>query len=205
MNRAVLAAAALALFAPSLALAQGRAEDRKAITYNEIERGAFLQVNGGFQAFLQAPGIGNRPFSPGQVVQVEVGYDIGDRVSPAVFFMATSNRASADYNGYSPTRTASGDFSSIAPGVGLKARLVGFKDSQDVQRTWVYVRAQAAFMLYQPGNLIDRPDLLISAGPGVEYFTRLRHFSIGVEATFNFMALTQSFGFSVLPTVRYAF
>ena len=53
--------------------------------------------------------------------------------------------------------------------------------------------------------LLPTLDVMISGGAGIEYFTRLRHFVIGVEANFNFMALTQSVGFSVLPTVKYAF
>jgi len=206
MKRTLLPMAAVFLL-PTLALAQAAKplEDKKAIVFNEIERGFFLGVNGGFQAFIQTPGSANRPFSAGQQVQVELGYDIGERVSPALFFNATANRASADYYGYNDAHTASGDFSAISPGLGVKVRLVGFNDSQDVQRTWIYLRAQAGLVFYQPKALIDRMDLMISGGPGIEYFTRLRHFSIGLEATFNFMALTQSFGFSVLPSVRYAF
>jgi hypothetical protein len=203
MKRSLLIALVSCLVS-SASLAQNKVlEDKKAPTYNEIERGVFFGVNGGFEAFIVTPGSANRPFSPGQAVQVEFGYDIGERISPSLFLIATSNRASADYTGYSAK--ASGDFSSLTPGVGVKIRLVGFADEQEVQRSWFYVRAQAGFTIYQPSTLIDRPDLLISAGPGFEYFTRLRHFSIGVEATFNFMALTQSIGFSVLPSVRYAF
>jgi hypothetical protein len=47
--------------------------------------------------------------------------------------------------------------------------------------------------------------VLIFAGPGIEYYTRLRHFSIGLEADFLFFALTQSIGFTVTPMLRYVF
>jgi hypothetical protein len=53
--------------------------------------------------------------------------------------------------------------------------------------------------------LLPTIDVLVTAGPGLEYYTRLRHLVIGVEANFNFMALTQSVGFSTLLTVKYAF
>lgn len=213
------------VFIASAALAQGKvaAEDKKAITYNEIERGFFFGVSAGFWGTINPPAgpQSAQYFSPGQAALVEIGYDIGERVSPALFFLATSNRMGTDYtgtvrtcgeagpracgNGEAPQAVRSGDYGSIAPGAGARIRIAGFKDSQDVARTWFYARVGAAFVLYQPNTLIAQPDLLIFAGPGLEYFTRLRHFSIGVDANFNFLALTQSVGFSVLPFVRYAF
>lgn len=213
----------VSLLASSLAAAQGKPlEDRKAITYSEIERGFFFGVSGGFWGTINPPAgaMSAQYFSPGQAALVEIGFDIGERVSPALFFLATSNRMGSDYTGTVRTcgpsgardctagETAqavrSGDYGSIAPGVGARIRIAGFKDSQDVVRTWFYARVGGAFMLYQPNTLISQPDVLLFAGPGLEYFTRLRHFSIGLDANFNFMALTQSVGFSVLPFVRYA-
>ncbi|MCA3013494.1 MAG: adventurous gliding motility protein CglE [Myxococcaceae bacterium] len=195
----------------SLSVAQGKPlEDRKAVTYSEIERGLFFGVSGGFWGTINPPaGSGSAQyFSPGQAALLELGYDIGERVSPALFFLATSNRMGSDYTGTYRDMTGgavrSGDYGSIAPGLGARIRVVGLKDSQEVTRTWLYVRAGAAFMLYQPTTLIQSGDVLVFAGPGLEYFTRLRHFSIGLDANFNFMALTQSVGFSVLPFVRYA-
>ncbi|MCU0701188.1 MAG: adventurous gliding motility protein CglE [Myxococcaceae bacterium] len=208
MTRALFVASLVASFS---ALAQGKPlEDRKAITYNEIERGFFFGVSGGFWGTINPPaGTGSAQyFSPGQAALLEIGYDIGERVSPALFFLATSNRMGADYTGLvrdmAGGAVRSGDYGAIAPGIGARIRIVGLNDSQEVTRTWFYARAGAAFMLYQPTTLINTPDVLIFAGPGLEYFTRLRHFSIGLDANFNFMALTQSVGFSVLPFVRYA-
>lgn len=215
--------ALVVLLISSLAAAQGKPlEDRKAITYSEIERGFFFGVSGGFWGTINPPAaaMSAQYFSPGQAALVEIGFDIGERVSPALFFLATSNRMGSDYTGTvrtcgsggardcttgeTPQGVRSGDYGSIAPGVGARIRIAGFKDSQDVTRTWFYARVGGAFMLYQPNTLISQPDVLLFAGPGLEYFTRLRHFSIGVDANFNFMALTQSVGFSVLPFVRYA-
>lgn len=193
--------------ASSLALAQAKTvEDKKQITYNEIERGFFFEARAGFWSLVNPPSNGGTTyFSPGLAMQIDIGFDIGDRVSPSLFLMAATNPMKSDYTGLSQNGTASGDFSSLAPGAQVKFRIVGFDDSQDVKRTWIYARAGAAVVFYSPHSLLPTLDVLISAGPGVEYFTRLRHFSIGVEANFNFMALTQSIGFSVLPTVKYAF
>jgi hypothetical protein len=182
-------------------------EDKKAITYNEIERGFFFEVRGGFWSVVNPPrtATGTTYFSPGLAAQVDMGIDIGERVSPGLFLLAATNSMKSDYTGLSAGGTVSGDFSVLAPGAQVKVRIVGFNDSQDVKRTWVYARGGAAVVFYSPASLLPTLDVLISAGPGLEYFTSLRHFSIGIEANFNVMVLTQSVGFSVLPVVKYAF
>ncbi len=184
-------------------------ERRANAGYAEIERGFYFGADFGFWATINPPASeankGSRYFSPGQAVQVEIGGDFGERVSAAVFFLGASNRMGSDYSGYNDARTASGDFSSIAPGLSARIRLVGFNDSQEVKRTWISLRLQGAPVFYFPKGLQLPLDVLVAGGLGVEYFTRLRHFSIGLEANFNFLVLTQSFGFSVLPSVRYTF
>lgn len=198
-----------AAIASSVGFAQAKTveDKRTTTTFNEIERGFYLGANGGFWATIAPPARAGepRPFLGGQAVQVELGYDIGERVSAGLFFLgAATNRAGSDYKGLSTTKN-SGDYGMIVPGVTAKIRLVGFADNQNVKRSWFYVRVAAGYVFYSPTALIPQADVLISAGPGIEYFTRLRHFSIGVEANLNFMALTSSVGFSILPTVRYAF
>lgn len=207
MKRLSLLVGAVVSLLPAVGLAQRAVEDKKAVTFNEIERGFFFEARGGFWATINPPASAGTKtyFSPGQAMQIDVGYDIGERISPSLFLMASSNSMKSDYTGLSQAGTASGDYSALVPGAQLKFRLVGFADSQDVKRLWIYVRGSAGVVFYSPASLLPGIDLLISAGPGVEYFTRLRHFSIGVEANFNFHALTASVGFSVLPTVKYAF
>jgi hypothetical protein len=196
--------------ASSLAFAQAaasRLEDKKALTYNEIERGFFFEGRGGFFGVINPPTLsgGRTYFSAGQAIGLDMGFDIGERVSPSIFLLASSNRMLSDYTGLNTSGAASGDFGAITPGAAVKVRLVGFNDSQDVQRTWIYVRGGAGVMFYSPPSLLPTLDVLVTGGVGIEYFTRLRHFVIGLEGNFNFMALTQSLGFSVLPTVKYAF
>jgi hypothetical protein len=194
----------------SLAFAQSaapRLEDKKALKYNEIERGFFFEGRGGFFGVINPPALpgGRTYFSAGQAIGLDMGFDIGERVSPSIFLLASSNRMLSDYTGLNTTGAASGDFGAMIPGAAVKVRLVGLADSQEVQRTWIYLRAAGGVVFYSPPSLLPTLDVLISGGAGIEYFTRLRHFVIGVEANFNFMALTQSVGFSVLPTVKYAF
>ncbi len=200
--RPFVVCAALAL--PALAHAQA-AGDRPAETFEEIERGIYFSVLGGPFFVVNPPSTsGPRPFSPGQMAQVEVGVDIGARLSVGAGVMGSTNRAGSEYVGYSGG-TASGDFSMLVPGAVARLHLVGIADAQDVQRTWVYVRGGAGYALFRPKQLLPDSDILVFAGPGVEYYTRLRHFSVGIEVTGTFLVRSQSFGFAVTPNLRYAF
>ena len=224
--------ACLVVLAPCLVLAQGKElKEKPPPALNEIEHGFYIGITGGFWALINPPANtsvklddgttcsltttpacgSTQPFSGGQTAQVELGFDFGERLSIGLFVQGTANRAGSAYTGKSqdPKRNgapaASGDFTTVIPGANARIGIVGFSDSQDVKRGWLYVRVGAGFVLYQPKALLPGPDVLIFAGPGIEYFTRLRHFSIGFEADFAFMALSASFGFSVTPMLRYAF
>ena len=211
MNRTTLLAVLCLVFVPGAALAQGKAlKDKEAVTFNEIERGFYMGLTAsplGLWNLVNAPtASGNGPFSSGQMAQVELGMDIGERLSLAVFVEGSSNRADSAYLGKSKVPgSASGDFSSITPGAVVRVALLGIADSQEVKRTWIYIRAGAGFMIFSPSTLLPDPDILIFAGPGVEYHTRLRHFSIGIEVTGAFLVTSASVGFAISPNVRYAF
>jgi hypothetical protein len=198
------------LVVPTLARSQNPAaaapvKDRPAETFNEIERGLYFAIQGGPSFLVNPPAdSGPRPFSTGQAAQVEVGIDIGERLSLGVFVLGTSNRAGSDYVGKSGG-AASGDFSSLVPGATLRAHLVGFVDSQDVKRTFIYARAGAGYVLFSPKLLLPDSDILVFAGPGVEYYTRLRHFSVGLEVTGSYLISSGTVGFAVMPNLRYAF
>jgi hypothetical protein len=180
--------------------------DRPAVTFDEIERGIYFAVLGGplFLTNPPAPEGTPRPFSSGPMAQVEVGMDLSERLSVGLFIMGSSVRTSAEYVGNSGG-AVSGDFSAMVPGAVLRARLVGLADSQEVKRTWFYLRAGAGYAMFSPKRLLPESDILVFAGPGVEYYTRLRHFSVGLEVTGNYLVSGGSFGFAVAPNIRYAF
>ncbi|AEI68340.1 adventurous gliding motility protein CglE [Corallococcus macrosporus] len=180
--------------------------DRPAVTFDEIERGLYFAVLGGPLFITNPPAAEGtpRPFSSGPMAQVEVGVDLGERVSVGLFIMGSSVRTGAEYVGNSGG-AVSGDFSTLIPGAVLRARLVGFADSQEVKRTWFYVRAGAGYAMFSPQRLLPDSDILVFAGPGVEYYTRLRHFSVGLEVTGQYLVSGGSFGFAVAPNIRYAF
>lgn len=183
-------------------------KDKQEEPINEIERGLYCGVTAGGWFLVNPPASGGskQPFSPGQVAEVEVGMDFGDRLSAGVYLLGSGNRAGAEYTGKSgnPPR-ASGDFSILAPGAVARFNLVGFQDGQQVRRTWIYARGGAGYVIFSPKALLPNPDILIFAGPGVEYYTRLRHFSLGVEVTGLYLLTSSSVGFAITPNLRYAF
>ncbi len=208
MNRTSTLLVFALLTLPSLALGQGARvlKDKEAVTFQEVERGFYLGVTAGPWLIVNPPATGTskQPASLGQMAVVEMGMDIGERLSLGVFVMGTSNRAGSEYTGKSGG-LASGDFSAIAPGAIVRANLLGFNDSQDVKRTWIYVRAGAGVMLFSPRLLIPDAEVLVFGGPGVEYYTRLRHFSVGIEVSAAMMLTNASVGFAITPNLRYAF
>jgi hypothetical protein len=180
--------------------------DREAVTFNEIERGLYFAVQGGPHFIVNPPAEEStpRPFSAGQAAQVEVGIDIGERLSLGLFVLGATNSAGSEYIGKSGG-AASGAFSTLVPGATLRAHLVGFADSQDVKRTFIYARAGAGLAMFRPKLLLPDSDILVFAGPGVEYYTRLRHFSVGLEVTGSYLVSSGAIGFAVSPNLRYAF
>lgn len=213
MNAPVSVLLCALLTLPTLALAQtGRGvpalKDKEAVVFDEVERGLYFGLFGGPAFIVNAPTPeGGGPFSTGLSAQLEVGYDFGERLSVGAFLLGAFHRAGSDYLGYSAgTETpASGDFSLLVPGLAARAHLVGFSDSQQVKRTWFYVRGGAGYALFSPKQLLPDSDILVFAGPGVEYYTRLRHFSVGIELTGSLLVSSGTFGFALSPNLRYAF
>lgn len=217
---------AVALVLPLAALAQAPAaapapradakalKDKEAVTFNEIERGFYIGVGGGGFFLVNPPTLnaGDRTyFSPGMSIEAELGVDLFSRLSVALFLISTFNRMNSDYTAFSGN-AASGDFSSITPGLTARVNIVGFDDSQDVRRWWIFARAGGGVSFYSPVALFTQTDgtkrninALVFGGLGVEYYTRLRHFSLALEADFVLYAMTMTFGFNVMPTLRYAF
>ena len=196
----------LFLAVPSLSLAQTAAlSGRAPAPLNEVERGIYMRGAGGPFFLTKAPAnAGPRPFSSGQMAQIEVGYEFNERISLGVFGMATANRAGSDYIGKSGG-AASGDFSALIPGALLQLNLFGASDDNGVKRTWFYLRAGGGYVKFYPKALLPDADEMLFAGLGIEYKTHLRHFALGLEVTGVYLLNSSSFGFSVTPNLRYAF
>jgi len=199
-----LRALLVALAAPLAALGQAPG-DKPAETFREVERGIFLGASAGPFFLFNPPATdpAQRKFSAGQGGALEVGIDLGDFASVSAFAMVTANRADKSYTGTSGG-AYSGDFASLVPGAAVRVNLLGLSDSNQTRRTFFYLRGGAGYAFFSPGKLLN-PDLLLFAGPGIEYYTRLRHFSVGVEVTGTVLVASLAFGVAVTPSLRYAF
>ena len=87
-----------------------------------------------------------------------------------------------------------------APAPTCASRVWGTKDRNDFERFYVYLHGR--------GGLARRPiprassatdDLFVAGGPGIEYFTRLRHFSVGLAADYVYATKAKASGFARLP------
>jgi hypothetical protein len=205
-----LAALCAGLFGAS-ALAQSSSvpatKDKEAETYNEIERGLYFAVNAGLNVVLNPPANANTPHpaTSGELVELEVGADLSPRFTLSAFVRSSQQQEDSSYQGQSVSGSAFGDFTMIVPGVSARFKPFGFEDSQQVTRTWFYIRGGLGYAIFSPKALLPNSDILVFAGPGIEYYTRLRHFSIGVEAVVSLLAKSGSVGFAVTPNLRYAF
>lgn len=200
--------AVLALALPVAGLAQDAApalqEDPRAARYRDVERGFYVGFEIGYLRLLQTPVADQEKFrvagtsggpAGGIHVAVDVGYDIGSRFSLGLFGQGGNEKAGANY----------GAFSLYAGGLDARVALYGTRDRNDWERFFVYVHARGGYAKTYPTGLFGSSDLVIQGGPGVEYYTQLRHFSVGFAADFVRALKAKASGFAVYPTVRYTF
>jgi hypothetical protein len=200
-------------------------KDKEGVNFKEIERGLNVSVGGGPYFMFTAPcplkscyanGANGAPFSSGQTARVEIGFDIGSRpagateeaplVTVSAFLIGTANRAGSDYIGkQDPRNPASGDYTALIPGANVRINLVGFPDGQEIRRTWIYVKGGGGYVFFQPSLLLPYNDVFLTGSAGIDYFTHLRHFTVGLELAASYMISSASFGFAVIPNLRYAF
>ncbi len=199
---------ALTLLVPALALAEEAApqlqEDPRAARFRDVERGFFVGFEAGYLGLLDTPTADVEKFplagksggsAGGLLVGALAGVDLGTRVAVALYAQGGNARASSNY----------GAFSLYGGGVDLKLAILGQKDRNDWQRLFVYVHARGGYAKTYPQGLFGTTDVIVAGGPGVEYYTRLRHFSIGMGADLVRATKAKATGFAVYPTVRYTF
>ncbi len=203
----------LPLLAPlALAPAPAKAQQRQttAVAYQEIERGVWIGSNAGAIFFFDLPGEGSSS-ATGSLMGIEAGFDLGRFVQLGVVAWGQSVGAPADYKGITDDsldpKRARGDFQSLMLGGTLRLAFLRWQDDNGLDRTFLYARLAGGATLSRPVGILDEQGTFASAGLGVEYFTRLRHFSVGLEV--DGMALMgdvgTAMGVAVLPHVKYTF
>lgn len=203
----IVAAILLSLAAPA-ARAQEAAprlqEDPRAAKFRDVERGFFVGFDAGWLAFLETPTAdpAKHPYagdeggvSGGLVVGANVGVDIGKRLAVSLFAVGGNQSADVDY----------GAFSLYAGGLDVRYAFLAMKDRNGWERFFVYAHARGGYARTWPEGLFGDVETLVSGGVGVEYFTRLRHFSVGLALDGVYAAKAGALGATFYPTVRYTF
>jgi len=203
-----LLAISLAALLPLAAAAQEAAppmpEDPRAPRYHEVERGLFTGFEVGYLTLFKTPTADQVKFrsagagggtSSGFLVGTTLGYDLTSRIAISAYALGGNSRASVSY----------GAFSILSAGGDLRLSLVGARDANAVERFFLYVHGRGGYLLTYPEGLFGTRDTYVAGGPGIEYFTRLRHFSFGLAADVAYVVKAKAVGLAVTPTVRYTF
>lgn len=201
-------AVALALALPLLAGAQDAAptlqEDPRAARFSDVERGVFIGFEAGYLGLLDTPTADPGKFptagagggsAGGLVVGLTLGVDLGSRVSVALFGQGGNEKANANY----------GAFSLLSSGLDLRVSVLGEKDRNGWDRFFVYLHGRGGYARSFPSGLFGDTDLVVQGGPGIEYYTQLRHFSVGLAADYVYATKAKASGYAIYPTVRYTF
>lgn len=205
---ATLAALALALAVPGAALAQeagpGALEDPRAAKFADVERGVFVGMEAGGLVLFKTPTADRAKFpvageaggtSRGVVVGLTAGIDLGSSAALSAFALGTSQRAGIDY----------GAFDLLAAGLDVRVALWKRADRNGWNRLFLYGHLRGGYALSHPEGLFGDSDVLLAAGLGVEYFTQLRHFSVGLQIDGVYALSAGAPGLSLTPVVRYTF
>jgi len=204
-----IVALALALGVPALAVGQDAApqlqEDPRAARFKDVERGVFVGFEVGYLGLLETPTADREKFplagadggraSGLPMVGLVVGADLGKRLSAAIFLQGGNLTASDNY----------GAFDLYAGGLDLKLALLGFRDRNEWERFYVYVHARGGVARTYPEGLFGTDEVIAAGGPGIEYYTQLRHFSIALGVDAVYATKASALGFAVYPTLRYTF
>lgn len=200
---------ALALVVPALALGQDAApklqEDPRAARFKDVERGVFVAFEAGYLGLLETPTANQEKFPLAgaeggraggfPAVAVLAGVDIGKRLSVGLFLQGANLSTSTDY----------GSFDLYAGGADVKVALLGWNDRNDWERYYLYVHGRGGIAKTSPEGLFGTDEVVFAGGPGFEYYTKLRHFSVALGADLVYAANAATLGYAIYPTVRYTF
>lgn len=184
--------------------------DTKVAEIDEIERGFYFSVDYGPNYFIpiQQPGfvVLNPDYvRPGTRMGIRAGYDILNNIRADVFVLANFNEGLIDPEAIADAQLT-GDLAHFAPGVALRFDFITSED----QRFFAFARAGAGYAVWFPAELaVANQEFAGSvhtdASLGIEYYTKLRHLSAGLEVDFQALIAPFAFGVSVYPTLKYTF
>ena len=179
-------------------------EDPRAPRFHDVERGFFTGFEVGYLTLFKTPTADRAKFpfagsdggrSNGFLAGVTMGYDVTPNVAVSAFALGGNSAANVSY----------GSFSTYAFGGDLRLMVLGGRDANQVDRVFFYLHGRGGLLLTRPEGLFGSSDVYLAGGPGVEYFTHLRHFSVGLAADVAYITKAKAAGLAITPTVRYTF
>jgi hypothetical protein len=190
-------------------------EDKSRPKINPVERGLFMGAVFGEQFYFAPPkstfscptgATCASNFVTGQAGGFEVGYNQLPFVDLSLLLWGANANTPSTFTTADPSNASAphGNFTTLTVGASAKLNLNIGKDVNDVPRFYFYVRAGAGYSLVFPKGIMGN-ELLVFGGPGIEYFTHLRHFSLGIEADATFGLSNKGFATVLQPLVRYSF
>jgi len=199
-------ASLLILAAPRIAAAEEATGVQEKAQIHEVEHGGYTGGQFGM-LFMKAPGQGGG-LAVGSMVGVTVGYDITSWIGVGLFFLSGALIAPNDYAGLIGG-TVTGDFTVFLPGGEVKFHLPLASDANGSDRLYLDLGVGAGAMYPRPSDLIVKGPLATGkADVGIEYFTRLRHLSLGLRVD-GFVAPVKNSsplsGIGISPFIRYSF
>jgi hypothetical protein len=171
----------------------------------EVERGVFVGVELGGNYYIPiGTGAGFVPLNesfdaPGTRMGMRVGYDVSELINVEVFVLANFNKGPIKQDAI-VAGNVTGDLAHFAPGIAGRFSFL------KTDRLHTYVRGGAGYAMWFPAELGGAfGSIHLEGGLGVEYYTRLRHISIGAEVMAQALVGPTAVGVHVYPTIKYTF
>jgi hypothetical protein len=178
--------------------------DTKVVDIDEVERGFFVSLDAGPAYYMPLGGDGFVNLNPTGVTPatrfgVRVGYDVLNNIAVDAFVLGTFQSGVLNLDDLRDGKLT-GDLAHIVPGVGARFAFV------TTERVFAYGRVGVGYALWLPSELAGATGSIhADAALGIEYYTKLRHVSVGVEADVQALLLPMAFGVHVYPTFKYTF
>lgn len=184
--------------------------DTRVVDIDEVERGFFVSVDFGPTYYLPMTGAGFVPLNPNANTPasrfgLRLGYDILNNIAVDAFVLGGFQQGGIDQQAIRDGKTT-GDMAFIAPGAAVRFAFI------TTERVFAFARVGAGYALWVPASTAGGPSdgsfygsIHTDASIGVEYYTKLRHISVGVEADFQALLAPMAFGISIYPTLKYTF
>jgi hypothetical protein len=174
---------------------------------NPVEHGLYAGASIGV-LFMHLPGTG-AGLGSGTLVGASLGYDFSPIIGLGFFGLGLALNTPSGYEGLGSNPTASGDLTALFPGLEVVLRLPLSADHDDVNRLFLNISAGGGALFLNPTGLVGTNGVL-PAGKGdlsLEYFTHLRHFSIGLalDGLVAFPTGGTLIGGALSPFARYSF